>query len=368
MPDTTPRHRLPYILPAQAQKHVTHNESIRLLDLLTNLHLVAMDMIDPPDEPADGACHALGASPEGAWAGHPGCIAAWIDGAWLFVEPFAGLRALCAEHGGTYVHDGSGWRRCDLDPGSLPYLGINTIADLTNRLAVKSGGVLFSHDDQSELPQGDIRVALNKSSPNATGSLVFQTAYSGRVELGCTGSDDLTIRTSIDGTIFQTAMTMSSSTGFLGLGGSPDHPLVVRKDLDGQVARIQGRNSSTSAGSGASLLLTGGTSQAQLLQYAAGPLYLMTNGSALHIQATGANSTVRIWASGVQALSASSNRVEFATPVRLQQYAVAALPSAATSGAGALAYVTNESGGAVVAFSDGSIWRRMTDRAPVIAA
>ena len=32
MPDTTPNLALPFILPAQAQKHVTHNEALQRLD------------------------------------------------------------------------------------------------------------------------------------------------------------------------------------------------------------------------------------------------------------------------------------------------------------------------------------------------
>lgn len=47
----------------------------------------------------------------------------------------------------------------------------------------------------------------------------------------------------------------------------------------------------------------------------------------------------------------------------LTNYTVAGVPSATTAGAGAQIYVSNESGGAVVAFSDGTSWRRVTDRA-----
>lgn len=50
---------------------------------------------------------------------------------------------------------------------------------------------------------------------------------------------------------------------------------------------------------------------------------------------------------------------------RLASYAVAGVPSASTSGAGAMIYVSDESGGAVVAFSDGTDWRRVTDRAVI---
>ena len=45
-------------------------------------------------------------------------------------------------------------------------------------------------------------------------------------------------------------------------------------------------------------------------------------------------------------------------------YTVSGLPSAATYPRG-LIYVSNEAGGAVLAFSDGSNWRRVTDRAVV---
>lgn len=47
----------------------------------------------------------------------------------------------------------------------------------------------------------------------------------------------------------------------------------------------------------------------------------------------------------------------------LVSYTVATVPSAATSGR--LIFVSDETGGAVPAFSDGTNWRRVTDRAIV---
>lgn len=35
--DTSPRLTLPYLMPNQAQKHVTHNEALRQLDVLVQL-------------------------------------------------------------------------------------------------------------------------------------------------------------------------------------------------------------------------------------------------------------------------------------------------------------------------------------------
>jgi hypothetical protein len=51
-------------------------------------------------------------------------------------------------------------------------------------------------------------------------------------------------------------------------------------------------------------------------------------------------------------------------PLLLPTYTVAGLPAAALHTRGAV-YVSNETGGAVIAFSDGTNWRRVTDRAVV---
>lgn len=49
--------------------------------------------------------------------------------------------------------------------------------------------------------------------------------------------------------------------------------------------------------------------------------------------------------------------------VKHRSFTVATVPSASSAGAGTMIYVSNESGGAVPAFSDGTNWRRVTDRA-----
>ena len=53
----------------------------------------------------------------------------------------------------------------------------------------------------------------------------------------------------------------------------------------------------------------------------------------------------------------------FQVPPIVPSYTVAGVPSASV--AAQLAYISNESGGAVLAFSDGTNWRRVTDRAVI---
>lgn len=55
---------------------------------------------------------------------------------------------------------------------------------------------------------------------------------------------------------------------------------------------------------------------------------------------------------------------QMVAPLVLKSYAVADLPDAASWLQG-IVYVSDETGGAVPAFSDGTNWRRFTDRAVV---
>jgi len=63
--------------------------------------------------------------------------------------------------------------------------------------------------------------------------------------------------------------------------------------------------------------------------------------------------------------SAGTSPVAIGNPLGLKAYTVATAPSASASGAGAAIYVSDESGGAVIAFSDATNWRRVTDRAVI---
>ena len=82
-----------------------------------------------------------------------------------------------------------------------------------------------------------------------------------------------------------------------------------------------------------------------------------------------AYSSWEIWGNQVQTvLTPFMTRVESAffrqgRIPRLASFVVAELPPAQTPGE--LIYVSDETGGSVVAFSDGTNWRRTTDRAIV---
>jgi len=83
--------------------------------------------------------------------------------------------------------------------------------------------------------------------------------------------------------------------------------------------------------------------------------------------AAGRSERLRITSTGKVGIgtSAPSAALHVNGELRIGSYTVSGLPSAATAGAGAMVFVSNESGGAVLAFSDGANWRRVTDRVVV---
>lgn len=213
MTETTPLLDLPYIMPSQAQKHVTHNESLRMLDALVHLRVGAREVDTPPADPAEGDRLVVGAAPSEAFAGQAGNIAAFQDGAWAFYAPRAGWVIWDAAESALLVFDGAAWTPA-FDPQNLPLIGVNTQADETNRLAVRGDATLLSHDGAGH------QLKLNKAATGDTGSLLFQTGWSGHAEMGLAGDDNFSIKVSPDGVAWHGALTTDRATGNVSVPGS----------------------------------------------------------------------------------------------------------------------------------------------------
>lgn len=220
--DVTPNLAMPYILASQAQKHVTHNEAIRMLDAIVQLAVADRDSTEPPSSPADGERHIVASGATGAWAGHDGKIAARQDGAWAFLAPREGWTAWVVDEQLLLAHESDQWRPASFDPGMInpaAMVGVNATADATNKLSVKSDAVLHSHDDVTP-GSGDARHLLNKQGEANTASFLFQTGFSGRAEFGLTGDDDWHVKVSADGSNWTEALVADRSSGDLLTGGS----------------------------------------------------------------------------------------------------------------------------------------------------
>lgn len=204
---------LPYLAAAQAQKHVTHNEALARLDVLVQLAVADATLTVPPASPEEGDRHIVAPGATGAWSGHDGDIAAFVDGAWLFLAPHAGWIAFDAASESVLVHDGAGWTALAAYLGPLARLGVNTTADDTNRLALRSEAALFAAIDAADGGSGDIRLVASKAGEADTVSLVLQSGFSGRAEIGLAGDDDLVMKVSPDGAGWIEAIRIDGASG-----------------------------------------------------------------------------------------------------------------------------------------------------------
>jgi hypothetical protein len=212
---------LPVIDAAQAQKHVTHNEALGILDILVQLAVADRDLSSPPATPAEGARYIVKASGAGAWGGHSNEIAAWQDGLWRFNAPKIGWLAYVADEASLVAWNGTAWVNVTAALQSLTTLGINATADATNRLAVKSNAVLLSHDDVTP-GTGDSRVTINKSAAGKDAGFVLQDGFSTRALFGLLGDDDFAIKVSANGSSFFQGITIDKDTGNVAIGSSSD--------------------------------------------------------------------------------------------------------------------------------------------------
>ncbi len=212
---------LPYLAAAQAQKHVTHNDALSRLDVVVQLAVIDTALTAPPGSPAEGDRYLVADGATGAWAGHDGDIAAFIDGAWVLIEARPGWIAFDQATNAVLVRHDDSWVGIGSFLGAVARLGVNTGADDTNRLAVRSNAVLFTGVEAGAGGTGDVRFVIDKEADGDTASLLFQSGFSGRAEVGLVGDTDFVFKVSADGATWTDAIRIDKDTGLALLASDP---------------------------------------------------------------------------------------------------------------------------------------------------
>lgn len=404
----SPNLGLPLMEAAQAQKHVTHNEALVLLDALTQISVADMAANTPPSAPIAGLRVVVGPSPTGAFAGHSNKIAFHDQGLWRFITPRDGWLVWASSLAALFVYSGAAWVRLTDLLGAiqnLGRLGVGTQADAANPISFKGPNALFTARYAAEGGDGALRFKLNKENGAATVSQLYQTNWSGRAETGLIGDNLWSVRRSDDGATWTTPLVVDTgqvrilngtlANPGLAFSGAPSTGL--SRAPDGSLcAAVAGQEIWRGAPSGAlsvlsSAVIGDNTGNRGRLTIGIGlfhGLYFGNRGSmgALldgvfclrdnagtgfsRLQFGGSDSNFpAIKRSGAVLQARLADDSAFTgvecSYVKPASFTVATVPSASALGAGATIFVSNESGGAVVAFSDGTSWRRVTDRAVI---
>lgn len=200
---------LPYLAAAQAQKHVTMNDALTLIDGLLHLSVLSRVITTPPSSPTDGDRYLLPTGVVGLWGGQAEKIAQYTDGVWIFHSPKTGWALWVANENVALNYNGSSWVAAEAPSAlqNLSLLGVNATADVANKLTVSSAATLLNHTGAGH------QLKINKNGIGDTASVLFQTNFHGRAEFGLTGDDHFHLKVSADGIAWHEAMVVNADTG-----------------------------------------------------------------------------------------------------------------------------------------------------------
>ncbi len=105
---STGRLDLPYIVTAQAQKEVTHNDGLNRLDAFIT-PVVSEITNAPPGSPTVGDLVIVGTSGTGDFSGKDNQLAQYLTGGWVFYTPFKWMDAVVESLDSRMTYNGTNW-------------------------------------------------------------------------------------------------------------------------------------------------------------------------------------------------------------------------------------------------------------------
>lgn len=231
MSDITTHLLLPYILASQAQKHVTHNEALRLLDAMVQLSVLDRTRTAPSVSPTDGDRHIVASGATGLWTGWDLNVAFWVDGVWMRLVPRPGWLAWIAAEQTFVVWNGSTWDLVGepVDVSDAVFSLVND-ADPTKKAIFSLSGIATGTTRTLTLPNTSSELAILAGTQTFSGNKTFSGT------LTASGTVTVSAASASIGTATTTATygvgTGSTSTGVtktlnLGTGGASGSTTVV---------------------------------------------------------------------------------------------------------------------------------------------
>lgn len=129
----TARHKMPFLAVSQAQKEITHNEALVIIDAL--LHPVVQSQLSTPPTVTDadiGKCWLIGASPIAEWSGKTDHIAVWIGGGWRYLSVGDGTHVRRADTNVELVKSEGQWN----SPPAIADPATGSVVDVEARQAI----------------------------------------------------------------------------------------------------------------------------------------------------------------------------------------------------------------------------------------
>ena len=140
--------------------------------------------------------------------GQGGKLALRDASAWRFVTPQDGWCAWSLSAQEMQVYSSRTWVLYP-DLNNLEGLGVSTSWDAANPLSIFGPASLFSHAGTGH------PVQINKAAEAETASLLYQSDWTGHAEIGLSGSHDLQLKVSEDGSSWTEVLVVDQASGML---------------------------------------------------------------------------------------------------------------------------------------------------------
>ena len=144
---------LPFLSAGQAQKELTHNEALLLLDALVHGCCPAAPSNIPPTLPEAGLTYICGDDPVDAWAGHPHHVASYSDNGWRFTNPVEGLELLDRASGRRWLFASGSWSLGVIEASEIRVEGVKVLGTQRPPIHNASGGTTIDSEARSTLSQ-----------------------------------------------------------------------------------------------------------------------------------------------------------------------------------------------------------------------
>jgi hypothetical protein len=134
------RLKLPLLASGQAQKELTHNEALTLIDFAIQPVVASIAPAQIPVSPAPGQCWIAGGNATGAWAGHSHHLCCWTEGGWRFVASFPGFTIWSVADAMFAKFNGSTWEKGQINAKQLSINGVPVLGSQRPAISDASGG------------------------------------------------------------------------------------------------------------------------------------------------------------------------------------------------------------------------------------
>lgn len=220
MPDS-PNLILPYIQASQAQKHITHNEAIKLLDGVVQLGVLSRIVAAPPGSPVDGDRYIVASGATGLWAGWDLNVAFYVDGAWVRLIPRVGWTAYSVADAAFYVWTGAAWTNFGAGPNFLDTtFRILDDADPTKIAAFDASGISTGTTRTYSLPNTSSTLAVLAATQTFSGTTTFSGTFTVSAATASLGTATTTSTANVGTGANTSGVTKTVNLGTAGLSGS----------------------------------------------------------------------------------------------------------------------------------------------------